>query len=133
MAAIPRFALPALGALALASGAAAQDTYDAVYEVAFFERVAVGDVEITPIGIIEESRCPDPILCFRNDDLVVSAILHTYRGGRAGMREIPLRLNRLTPVPGGALLLTNAGTAPVRNGAIPLNKYSLDIEFIPFP
>ena len=110
-----------------------QDTYDAVYNVAFFERVTIGDVEITPIGIREESRCHDPVLCFRSDRLIVSAILHTYDGSRERMVEIPLRLDRPTPLPGGELWLTGAGTPPVRNGAIPLGKYSLDIEFVPYP
>ncbi|MDA9918400.1 hypothetical protein N9D37_00735 [Erythrobacter sp.] len=130
MTSILRTALPVIGAVAIASTVAAQDSYDAVYDVAIFERVAVGDVEITPIGIIEDSRCFDPDLCFRSDRLVVSTILHGYDGR---LREIPLRLGELTPVNGGALLLTNAGTPPVRNGAIQLKRYSLDIEFVPGP
>ena len=128
MAALPRITLALSGVVLTSSALAQQDTYDRVYDVAFFERVAVGDVEVTPIGILEESRCHDPELCFRNDRLVVSVILHGYRG----MREIPLRLGRPTPVPGGELWLTDAGAAPVRNGAIPLDRYSLDIEYVPY-
>lgn len=114
---------------ALLAPASAQDTRDAVFDVAFFERVAVGEVEITPFGIIEDSRCRDYRLCSRRDRLVIASVLHQFDGR---VREVPLRLNELTPVPGGALLLTDAGTPPVRNGAIPLRKYDLDIVFVRF-
>lgn len=109
--------------------ASAQEQRDVAIDVAFFDRVEVGDVEITPFGIIEDSRCLDYRLCFRRDRLVIAAILHRYDGS---IREIPLRLDELTPVPGGALLLVNSGTPPVRNGAIPLRKYNLDIVFVRF-
>ena len=123
--------------LILAAGAAslmpisasAQEQRDVAIDVAFFDRVEIGDVEITPFGIIEDSRCLDYRLCFRRDRLVIAAILHRYDGS---IREIPLRLDELTPVPGGALLLVNSGTPPVRNGAIPLRKYNLDIVFVRF-
>ena len=128
-----RPALAVVAAATIASSALAQqDTYDQVYQVAFFERVAVGDVEITPIGIIEETRCHDPELCFRGDELIVSAALHLSDGYRERLVEIPLRLGSPTAVPGGELWLTSAGAAPVRNGAIPLDKYSLNIEFVPY-
>ncbi len=127
MAALSRAAIALAGAVLTTSALAQPDTYDRVFGVAFFERVTVGDVEVTPIGVLEESRCHDPQLCFRSNRLVVAAILHDYRG----KREIPLRLGRATPVPGGELWLTNAGARPFRNGAIPLDRYSLDIEFVP--
>ncbi|MEM9500961.1 MAG: hypothetical protein AAF941_03855 [Pseudomonadota bacterium] len=123
----PRIALLAATVSCLTAQAIAQDGTDFVYDVAFFERVTVGEVEITPFGIIEDSRCLDYRLCFRGNELVIAAVLH--QGNR--VREVPLRLGVLTPVPGGALRLTDSGTAPARNGATPLHRYSLDIEFIP--
>ncbi len=114
---------------ALLAPANAQDRRDTAYDVAFFERVAVGDVEITPFGIVEDTRCLDYRLCFRSDRLVISAVVHQYDGS---WREIRLSLDELTPVRGGALLLTSGGTPPVRNGGIPLERYSLDIVFVPF-
>ncbi|MBV7267242.1 hypothetical protein [Erythrobacter ani] len=127
MTALTRTVLAMTGAAALAASASAQDTYYTVYDVAFFERVAVGEVEITPYGIIEDSRCIDSRICFKNDRLVIATVLH--QGTR--VREIPLRLGEPTLVPGGVLLLTRSGVAPVENGAIPLGRYSLDIEYIP--
>ncbi|MBD2842009.1 hypothetical protein [Erythrobacter rubeus] len=126
MTAFIRSALAMAGAAALAASATAQDSYYAVYDVAFFERVAVGEVEITPFGIIEESRCTDRELCRKNDRLIIAAVLHS---GTA-VREIPLVLGRATRVPGGFLRLTRSGAEPVRYGAIPLGRYSLDIEYI---
>lgn len=122
-----RFLTAAATALLLAP-ANAQDRRDTAFDVAFFERVAVGDVEITPFGIVEDTRCLDYRLCFRSDRLVVSAVVHQYDGS---WREIRLSLDELTPVRRGALLLTNGGTRPVRNGGIPLERYRLDIVFVP--
>lgn len=127
MARFPRIALIAAATCCLAAPTTAQDGTDFVYDVAFFERVIVGEADITPYGIIEDTRCVDYRICFKRDELVIAAVLH--QGNR--VREVPLRLGELTPVPGGALLLTNSGVAPARNGAIPLHRYSLDIEFIP--
>ena len=121
--------LAAGAALLMPMSISAQEQRDVAFDVSFFERVEIGDVEITPFGIIEDSRCLDYRLCFRRDRLVIAAVLHRYDGS---IREIPLRLDELTPVPGGALLLVNSGTAPVRNGAIPLRKYNLDIVFVRF-
>ncbi len=127
MRAFLRFLAGAAAGAAILAPASAQDSRDAVFDVAFFERVAVGEVEITPFGIIEDSRCLDYRLCSRRDRLIIAAVLHRFDGS---VREVPLRLDELTPVPGGALLLTGAGTPPVRNGAIPLGKYGLDIVFV---
>jgi len=121
--------LAALASLALPAAADAQGRSDYAYGTRFFERVTVGDVEITPVGVLEDTRCPDPMLCFRRDALLVSAILWDRRG----KREIVLRRDGLTPVPGGALLLTQGGTAPALNGATPLADYRLDIVFVRFP
>ncbi len=121
--------IAAIIALAMSASASAQDRRDTAFDVAIFDRIAIGEVEITPFGIIEDSRCLDYRLCFRRDRLVIAAVLHRFDGS---IREIPLRLDELTPVPGGALLLVNGGTPPVRNGAIPLRKYNLDIVFVRF-
>lgn len=116
----------AITASIVASPATAQ-SHDYVDNVAFFERVAVGDLEVTPIGIRRDTRCADIRFCDREDRLIVSVILHDYRG----MREVVLELGRPAPVPGGYLLLTDPGTRPALRGAIPLDQYALDLEFIP--
>ena len=95
--------------------------------VDFFERVQLGDIEVTPIGVIRDRRCPDIRLCFRDNTLLISVILHD----RGTMREVVLELGQPQQVPGGLLVLVDPGARPVRNGAIPLRKYSLDLRYIP--
>ena len=124
-----RILTAAVAGAALLAPASAQDRRDTAFDVSFFERVAVGDVEITPFGIVEDTRCLDYRLCFRSDRLVISAVVHQFDGS---WREIRLSLDELTPVRGGALLLTAGGTPPVRNGGIPLERYKLDIVFVPY-
>lgn len=114
------------GQTTLSVPASAQSFY--TDNVAFFERVIVGDVEVTPIAILRDSRCGDPDLCFRDDDFVVSFVIHDYRG----KSEVILRLDEPTVVPGGYLILRDAGTRPVRRGSQPLSNYALDLEFVPF-
>lgn len=113
-------------ALSGAANAQGQPLGDTVADVSFFERVVVGEVEITPFGVIEDSRCIEYPLCFEDDELIISAVLWEY----GGKREIILREGYFTPVPGGYLLLLNGGAWPKRNGAIPLNRYQLDISYV---
>lgn len=112
----------------VAAPVAAQD-YDYVENVRFFEQVVVGDLTVTPFGIRRDNRCADERFCEpgREDTLVVSLVLFDYRG----KAEVVLELDRLTPVPGGYLVLRDAGTRPALRGSMPLSEYSLDIEFIP--
>ena len=118
----------AVTALALAVPASAQSLdADYAYDVAFFERVEVGEIELTPFGIVRDTRCADERFCFREDTLIVSVMLHDTRVPR----EVVLELNRRTAVPGGWLVLRDAGTIPVERGAQRLSNYRLGIEFIP--
>ena len=117
-----------LAAMSLAAPASAQDDYYFTRDVAFFERVPVGDIEVTPFGVVRDSRCADERFCFREDTLIVSVILHDY----GIIQEVVLELNRPAAVPGGYLVLRDAGTRPVRRGAIPLKEYELDLEYVPF-
>ena len=97
--------------------------------VSIFERVTVGFVEVTPITILFEDRCEDQRLCFRSNELVISAVLHDARG----LTEVVLRLGQPVQVPGGLLVLTDAGTPGSRQGAINIEKYQLELVYIPLP
>lgn len=119
-------AATALASIAMASPAAAQD-YDYIEDVAFFERVVIGGLEVTPFGIRRDTRCADIRFCERENTLIVSLVLFDYRG----KSEVVLELDRLTPVPGGFLVLRDAGTRPALRGSVPLDQYALDIEFLP--
>ena len=117
----------ALAAVFPASAQAQSAAPDYAYDVAFFERVTVGELEITPFGIVRDRRCADERFCFREDTLIITIMLHDTRAPR----ELVLELNRRTAVPGGWLVLREAGTVPSERSAIPLRDYRLGIEFIP--
>ena len=119
------FAVAAFGTLAFGAPASAQSAI--AEDVAFFERVNVGDVEVTPFGVVRDRRCADIRFCTREDTLIISVILHDYRG----MQEVVLELGEPVEVPGGFLVLLDAGTAPSLRSAIHLREYRLALEFIP--
>ncbi|MEP3421091.1 MAG: hypothetical protein ABJN35_05110 [Erythrobacter sp.] len=100
------------------------ETY--VSGVGFFERATVGDLDVTPFGIVRDTRCADIRFCTRENTLFLSVILHDYRG----MREIVLELDEPVAVPGGYLILRGAGTRPSERSAIRLSEYALDLEFV---
>ncbi|MGB3806751.1 MAG: hypothetical protein WA936_06105 [Erythrobacter sp.] len=122
-----RAALSALAGLAatMAAPAAAQSYF--VPDVAIFEQVVVGEVEVAPVSVFRDTRCADIRFCTREDTLIVGAVVTDYRG----QYEIVLELGRPTYVPGGFLLLTGSATRPAYRGAVPLSEYRLDLEFIP--
>ncbi len=121
-----RIPLAAIAALVLiAAPANAQDYI--TEDVAFFERVTVGEIEVTPFGIVRDRRCADIRFCTRENTLIVSVLLHNYRGEN----EFVLRLGEPTEVPGGFLILHGAGTRPSLRGAIQLSEYALTLEFVP--
>ena len=126
MALLNRVLLSTFAALTFAS-APVQAQSDSVYGVRFFERVTVGEVELTPFGIVRDQRCADARFCFRPNDLRISVILHDQRYPY----EVVLRLGRPVAVPGGYLILRNPGTRPRQRGALRLSEYALEIEFVP--
>lgn len=114
-----------LGAsFALAQPAAAKPQI--ANNVAFFERIALGGLEMSAVNIFYDARCVDPEFCFRQDTLVISVVLFTDQG----LREVILRLGERARVPGGDLILTSAGTPPSPRGAIALENYRLQLVFI---
>jgi len=98
-----------------------------VPDVAFFERVVVGEVEVSPVAVFRDTRCADIRFCTRDDRLIVSTVLFDYRG----KSEVILELDVPTYVPGGFLILREAGTRPAFRGAIPLDQYRLTLEYLP--
>ncbi|MEO0589687.1 MAG: hypothetical protein AAFZ11_03910 [Pseudomonadota bacterium] len=128
-------ALAALAALATTAPAEAQwpanlGEPDPVGDIVnFFERAKVGAVDVTPVGVMRDTRGADSGFAKPRPTLIIAAVLHT----QGAASEIELELNRPTVVPGGFLVLRGAGTQPNPGGAIALEDYSLDLEFIPGP
>ena len=125
---LARIPIVALAILAV-SAVPVQAQVSRVDDVAFFERVRVGSVELTPFGIIRDQRCADARFCYRPNDMRVSVIVRD----RGIPYEVVLRLGRPVEAPGGFLVLRDPGTRPRERGALPLSEYALDIEFIPAP
>ena len=96
-------------------------------DVAFFQQVALGKLDVTPIGIRRDKRCPDIRLCVEADALTVSELVDDGRY----RREVLLQLGQPVAVTGGLLVLTDPGAAPKWNGAIRLSRYKLDLLYIP--
>ena len=92
-----------------------------------FERAVVDDdVSLVTYGVVRDTRCRDPELCFREERLVVATVV-TFGGG---FREaIAVEMGVPVYVAGGWLTLTGTTALPRDNGAIPLSEYSLDYEF----
>lgn len=131
MIACASLALAAFGAPFSASAQSETGLYQAglTHDIAFFERVRVGSVELTPFGVVRDQRCADPRFCYRPEDMRVSVVMHD----RAYPYEVVLKLGQPVEVTGGYLILHDPGTRPRERGALPLSEYALDIEFIPAP
>lgn len=130
MARFPFFIVTAIATVSLAFSTTADAQSRGFYraqDVAFFEQVALGELDVTPIGVLKDKRCPDVRLCTFADEVVISFLVDDgyYR------REVVLELNRPVAVDGGLLLLTDTGAAPKWNGAIRLDSYNLDLRYIP--
>jgi hypothetical protein len=95
--------------------------------VAFFERIELGGLRMSPVNIFYDQRCVDPSFCFTSGDMKISVVLFTPNGPQ----EVILRLGEPTPVPGGTLTLAGAGTPASENGAIELERYGLELVFRP--
>ena len=97
-------------------------------DVAMFELVDLFEgPEVYTIGVLEDTRCPDRELCFREESLVVATVVFdgNRRTGVAMELNVPLR------IAGGWLTLVSTSAQPRQNGAIPLSEYTLTYVFEP--
>ncbi|MEO1047182.1 MAG: hypothetical protein AAFW59_02535 [Pseudomonadota bacterium] len=121
-----RFAPAALALLAaLTSSASAQVVVES--GLSFFQPAKVGELEVTPYNLISDTRCADPDFCFKTNSAVVSVFMVDERGPQ----RMDLRLGQPIRVPGGFLMLAKTGVEPSANGAISIEKYRLELRFLP--
>lgn len=93
-----------------------------------FERVHFGDgVSIVAFGVMEDSRCADRVLCFRDDRLVIDTVLTSPDGER----EAPFAIGTSHRVRGGIVTLAGTTTPASRAGAIQLGKYRFQFVYTP--
>ena len=94
-------------------------------DTGIFDTVLLADdLIVTTYGIIEDTRCPNPELCFREERLVVATVIE-YRG-----EEIGLVASMGEPIilEGGSLTLIGTTTRG-SDDAINLEDYRLDWSF----
>lgn len=97
-------------------------------EVAMFEQVDLFEgPSLYTVGVLEDTRCPDRELCFREERLVVATVVFNgkRRTGVAMEMGVPLR------IAGGWLTLIATNARARENGAIPLSEYGLTYLFEP--
>ena len=94
-----------------------------------FERAEVEQgISLVTYGVLQDTRCRDAELCFREERLVLAAVV-TFDGG---YREaVAVELGVPVYVAGGWLTLNGTTAQPRDNGAIPLSEYELDYTFEP--
>ena len=96
-------------------------------DLPMFERAELDqDVSLVTYGVLEDTRCRDPELCFREERLVLAAVVTSDGAYR---EAIALELGVPVFVAGGWLTLTGTTAPPRDNGAIPLSEYALDFVF----
>lgn len=110
--------------VALIAGAAAP----VISIVDMFDQIALPDGRsFYTVGVLDDTRCPDRELCFRDEKLVVATVVMDgrRRTGVAMELGVPLRIS------GGWLTLVSTTAKPRENGAIPLSEYGLTYLFEP--
>ncbi|WP_428027683.1 hypothetical protein [Altererythrobacter sp.] len=112
----------AIAALTLGASSAAAESAS----VPMFARAQLSDdVSLVTYGIMRDTRCNDPKLCFQDERLVVGVVV-TVDGQR---RDMMLEMGVPVPVADGWLELTGSPTQPRLSGATPLPEYQLDYSF----
>lgn len=85
------------------------------------------DLQVTPIGIVEDSRCPVDVTCVQAGHLIVNLRI-SHRGD---VRTQALQLGAPAIVPGGVLTLTDAGERRAADEAAGPETYRFTFSFAP--
>jgi hypothetical protein len=111
-------------ALAACATTAAAPASSGVATAIFGETVRVGSVRVTPLVLLEDSRCPARVQCVWAGQVRISAKV----ASRAGTQTRELALGKAVPIGAGMLVLDRVTPAPARPGA-PLAKSAYRLTF----
>ena len=92
--------------------------------VAIGSPVWAGDAILTPLAIIEDTRCPADVQCFHGGELTVSTRIAATQGTQPG----PLTLGDPYAVMGRTYVLATAAPLPTAGGDIPAGDYRFVFE-----
>jgi hypothetical protein len=87
----------------------------------FGESVAVGPVRLTPLTLLEDSRCPQGVQCVWAGRVRITA--------RVGDTPRELTLGQPASVPGGAVTLVEVAPAKSKAATIPARDYRFGFRF----
>lgn len=113
---ITRIAVPALAALALSGCITYRNSSDGVSRARFDETANVGGPRVTPLTLIEDSRCPQDVQCVWAGQVRITARIDT--GAGSSVRE--LTSGKPIPVADGTLELVEV--MPAKKADIPLYR-----------
>lgn len=126
-----RFLMFTAPAILLASGCAgggapvSTPTQDGLAYARIGEDVNVGGPRVTPLEVLEDSRCPAGVACVWAGRVRISARITTGPGSE--VRE--LTLNEPAPVADGALLLANVLPARIQQSGHAPGAYRFGFRF----
>jgi hypothetical protein len=119
------FALP-LAALALGACATVPEPTDGIARAKLGERVYVDGPAVTPLEVLEDSRCPKGVNCVWAGQLRLKVRVHL--GSREEMHDLTLGLP--VHVADGRLELVEATPDRVANEAIKPGSYRFGFRFM---
>lgn len=83
------------------------------------------DLTMVSYSIIRDTRCPDPVLCFQDEELIVLVVVD-WKGR---WKEYRVRMGQPVRVADGWLTLLGTSAKPQYSGALPLKEYRLSYAF----
>jgi hypothetical protein len=91
----------------------------------FGQTIAVGGARVTPLSLIEDSRCPASVTCVWRGQVRITARIVSARGNE--VRE--LTSGKAIEVAGGMLELADVRPPRRTPAAIPVGTYRLGLRF----
>ncbi len=120
------FALIPLAALALTGCATLGPDSDGITRARFGETARIDDLRITPLKLIEDSRCPRDVQCVWAGQVRISTLI-TWQ---SRVQQIELTQGRPVPIANGTLVLVEVTPETRSNATINPRDYRFGFRFM---
>ena len=120
-----QFALIPLAALALSGCVTLDPDNDGITRARFGETAKIDDLRITPLKLLEDSRCPRDVQCVWAGQVRISTVI-TWQ---SRVQQIELTQGRPVPVANGTLTLVEVTPEPHSNVTINPRDYRFGFRF----